>query len=88
MPVPCIIVTTITGSLAASVSNSPLQSDFDFHTKDITDQRAQIDRNASITGSLVATITGSLDASITGSLAASTIIKLNATWCYKRAGAI
>lgn len=82
----CVLISTITGSLGSSVTILR-QSAGDFHYK-ADDAYFSPIIPAAITGSLKGTITGSLDASITGSLAASTTITLNATWCYKRQGAI
>ena len=82
----CIIQTSTTGSLDTSLTLLLLSAGA-FHTKGGTDQRAQIDKEGTVTGSLDASVTGSLGASTTGSLEGSTTITLNATWCYKRAGA-
>ena len=83
----CVLIGTTTGSLGASISHLK-QSDLDFLTSGVgTRAHSPPSLFGSTTGSLQANVTGSLGASVTGSLAASTRITLNATWCYKRAGA-
>jgi len=85
---PCILIGTTTGSLGASVTQLK-RSDLAYLVSGVgTRANTPPSLFGSTTGSLKGTITGSLDASVTGSLEASTVIALNATWCYKRQGAV